>query len=88
MFGYQAVLEDSKEADKTTGRATHRISKGIHDKVPFYIFHIYGFFFLKFSSKLISNFTKFSWWISLGSFCYEETWYRWESGHSADPTQS
>ncbi|XP_071700932.1 uncharacterized protein [Rutidosis leptorrhynchoides] len=26
------VLEDSKEADKTTGRATHRISKGIHDK--------------------------------------------------------
>nr|GEX34691.1 hypothetical protein [Tanacetum cinerariifolium] len=26
------VLEDSKEADKTTGQATHRISKGIHDK--------------------------------------------------------
>ncbi|XP_024993244.1 uncharacterized protein LOC112527008 isoform X2 [Cynara cardunculus var. scolymus] len=26
------VLEDSKEANKTTGRATHRISKGIHDK--------------------------------------------------------
>ncbi|KVH89193.1 hypothetical protein Ccrd_008830 [Cynara cardunculus var. scolymus] len=28
------VLEDSKEANKTTGRATHRISKGIHDKGP------------------------------------------------------
>lgn len=26
------VIEDSKEADKTTGQATHRISKGIHDK--------------------------------------------------------
>ncbi|KVI11303.1 hypothetical protein Ccrd_010288 [Cynara cardunculus var. scolymus] len=26
------VLEASKEANKTTGRATHRISKGIHDK--------------------------------------------------------
>lgn len=26
------VFEDSKEADKTTGHATHRISKGIHDK--------------------------------------------------------
>nr|KAJ0189137.1 hypothetical protein LSAT_V11C800423500 [Lactuca sativa] len=26
------VLEDTKEADKTTGQATHRISKGIHDK--------------------------------------------------------
>ncbi|KAI7748603.1 hypothetical protein M8C21_012403 [Ambrosia artemisiifolia] len=26
------VIEDSKEADKTTGRATHRISKGIHEK--------------------------------------------------------
>ncbi|GJZ05087.1 retrotransposon-related protein [Tanacetum coccineum] len=29
---YGVVLEDSKEADKTTGQATHRISKGIHDK--------------------------------------------------------
>ncbi|KAJ0054243.1 hypothetical protein Pint_00239 [Pistacia integerrima] len=27
------VLEESKEADTTTGQATHRISKGIHDKV-------------------------------------------------------
>lgn len=26
------VVEDTKEADKTTGQATHRISKGIHDK--------------------------------------------------------
>ncbi|XP_028754175.1 myeloid leukemia factor 1 isoform X2 [Neltuma alba] len=26
------VLEESKEADKTTGQATHRISRGIHDK--------------------------------------------------------
>ncbi|KAL7591636.1 hypothetical protein Lser_V15G31746 [Lactuca serriola] len=26
------VLEDTKEANKTTGQATHRISKGIHDK--------------------------------------------------------
>ncbi|KAF5801197.1 putative myeloid leukemia factor [Helianthus annuus] len=26
------VIEDSKEADKATGRATHRISKGIHEK--------------------------------------------------------
>ncbi|XP_031269749.1 uncharacterized protein LOC116128189 isoform X2 [Pistacia vera] len=26
------VLEESKEADTTTGQATHRISKGIHDK--------------------------------------------------------
>ncbi|KAL7587757.1 hypothetical protein Lser_V15G38852 [Lactuca serriola] len=28
----KVVLEDTKEADKTTGQATHRISKGIHDK--------------------------------------------------------
>ncbi|KAI9080004.1 hypothetical protein K1719_038069 [Acacia pycnantha] len=26
------VMEESKEADKTTGQATHRISRGIHDK--------------------------------------------------------
>ncbi|XP_076930840.1 uncharacterized protein LOC143595792 [Bidens hawaiensis] len=26
------VIEDSKEADKTTGRATHIVSKGIHEK--------------------------------------------------------
>ncbi|KAK9053584.1 hypothetical protein SSX86_024658 [Deinandra increscens subsp. villosa] len=26
------VIEDSKEADKTTGQAAHRVSKGIHDK--------------------------------------------------------
>ncbi|XP_052193984.1 uncharacterized protein LOC127802303 isoform X2 [Diospyros lotus] len=26
------VLEDCKQADKTTGQATHRISRGIHDK--------------------------------------------------------
>lgn len=30
---YQAVIEESKEADRTTGQATHRISRGIHDKV-------------------------------------------------------
>lgn len=27
------VVEESKEADKTTGEATHRISRGINDKV-------------------------------------------------------
>ena len=32
-FGNQVVLEDRKEADSTTGQATHRISKGIIDKV-------------------------------------------------------
>ncbi|BFG21737.1 hypothetical protein CerSpe_080110 [Prunus speciosa] len=26
------VLEESKEADRTTGQATHRISRGLHDK--------------------------------------------------------
>ncbi|XP_065859397.1 uncharacterized protein [Euphorbia lathyris] len=26
------IIEESKEADKTTGQATHRISRGIHDK--------------------------------------------------------
>lgn len=26
------ILEESKQADKTTGEATHRISRGIHDK--------------------------------------------------------
>ncbi|KAK4267780.1 hypothetical protein QN277_024515 [Acacia crassicarpa] len=26
------LMEESKEADKTTGQATHRISRGIHDK--------------------------------------------------------
>lgn len=30
---HQVVLEESKEADATTGQATHRISRGIHDKV-------------------------------------------------------
>lgn len=29
----QVVLEESKEADRTTGQATHRISRGINDKV-------------------------------------------------------
>lgn len=33
MIVYQIVLEESKEADTTTGQATHRISKGIRDKV-------------------------------------------------------
>ncbi|KAL8119192.1 hypothetical protein AgCh_016636 [Apium graveolens] len=28
-----ALLEESKEADKTTGQATHRISRGLHDRV-------------------------------------------------------
>ena len=27
------ILEDCKEADKRTGEAAHRISRGIHDKV-------------------------------------------------------
>ncbi|KOM57728.1 hypothetical protein LR48_Vigan11g076100 [Vigna angularis] len=27
------VMEENKEADSTTGQATHRISRGIHDKV-------------------------------------------------------
>lgn len=27
------VVEESREADKTTGEATHRISRGINDKV-------------------------------------------------------
>lgn len=27
-----ALLEESKQADKTTGQATHRISRGLHDK--------------------------------------------------------
>jgi len=26
-------MEENKEADSTTGQATHRISRGIHDKV-------------------------------------------------------
>lgn len=34
LFGWQVVLEESKQADVTTGQAAHRISKGIHDKVP------------------------------------------------------
>lgn len=29
----QRVLEESKQADRTTGQATHRISRGIHNKV-------------------------------------------------------
>lgn len=29
----QVLLEETKEADKTTGQATHRVSRGIHDKV-------------------------------------------------------
>lgn len=29
----QRVLEESKQADSTTGQATHRISRGIQDKV-------------------------------------------------------
>lgn len=28
-------MEETKEADKTTGQAAHRISRGIHDKVWF-----------------------------------------------------
>ncbi|KAL3814919.1 hypothetical protein ACJIZ3_016187 [Penstemon smallii] len=30
--GNGVTLEESKQADKTTGQATHRISRGIHDK--------------------------------------------------------
>ncbi|KAF6135748.1 hypothetical protein GIB67_028604, partial [Kingdonia uniflora] len=29
---YQLTLEESKEADTTTGKASHRVSRGIHDK--------------------------------------------------------
>lgn len=29
----QVTIEESKQADRTTGQATHRISRGIHDKV-------------------------------------------------------
>jgi hypothetical protein len=29
----QITVEESKEADTTTKQATHRISRGIHDKV-------------------------------------------------------
>jgi hypothetical protein len=37
----QITVEESKEADTTTKEATHRISRGIHDKVdrlPFDMF--------------------------------------------------
>lgn len=34
IFVYdQVVIEETKEADKTTGQAQHRISRGIHNKV-------------------------------------------------------
>lgn len=46
MFGNQVVIEDSKEADKTTGQATHRISKGLHEKVHFSFF-LYKTFLLE-----------------------------------------
>lgn len=29
------MVEETKEADTTTGQATHKISRGIHDKVTF-----------------------------------------------------
>lgn len=29
------IVEETKEADKTTCQATHKISRGIHDKVTF-----------------------------------------------------
>lgn len=32
MGGDGVVMEESKEADSTTGRAAHRVSRGIHDK--------------------------------------------------------
>ncbi|BAT97750.1 hypothetical protein VIGAN_09128500 [Vigna angularis var. angularis] len=32
IFVNQVVMEENKEADSTTGQATHRISRGIHDK--------------------------------------------------------
>lgn len=35
----QVVIEEAKEADKTTGQATHRISRGIQNKV-----HLFGSF--------------------------------------------
>lgn len=27
------MVEESKEADRTTGQASHRLSRGLHDKV-------------------------------------------------------
>lgn len=33
MILNQVVVEETKEADRTTGQASHRISRGIHDKV-------------------------------------------------------
>lgn len=33
IFVNQVVMEENKEADTTTGQATHRITRGIHDKV-------------------------------------------------------
>lgn len=33
LIPYQVLVEESKEADKSTGQATHRISRGINDKV-------------------------------------------------------
>lgn len=33
-FTYQLTLEESKQADRTTGQATHRVSRGIHHQVP------------------------------------------------------
>lgn len=33
IFVIQEVMEENKEADTTTGQASHRITRGIHDKV-------------------------------------------------------
>lgn len=32
-FVYQVTFEESKEADTTTGQATHRVARGIQNKV-------------------------------------------------------
>jgi len=37
IFVNQVVMEENKEADSTTGQATHRVSRGIHDKVCAYM---------------------------------------------------
>lgn len=43
------VVEESKEADKTTGEATHRISRGISDKVMIILFLLSSLFYSKYS---------------------------------------
>lgn len=42
VFTYQVTIEESKQADRTTGQATHRVSRGIHDKVQHCCFILGG----------------------------------------------